>query len=565
MTATAPGYVTISRRPLDLEDYIDILRRHAGWIIGPMFAGLVIAIVVAFSLPNVYESSAVMQITPSQISEALVQTTVNQQLAERVQQMQSNILSRTSLSNLIQDPRLNLYPEERTKEPMEDVVDAMRRDVKINIASEAATGKKGASVFTITFAYRRRKEAQMTVQALITRFIEESTNTQRTQQNTLKEFFGDELAMAKANLEKRNEDLTKFRKDNQGRLPEESNMNMAALSSLQAQVSNVSEQLNRLANDRVTLEAHLSYLKNQLSLTDLMAQDAPGTNSPTARQNEELQSLNKQIESGELRLEQLLQQYRPTYPDIRDLQSNLKVLKRQRDALQAKQEKELADAATAAKAKQPTKTTNFQVASSQTSIQGDIDRTNALLQNNESDRKHRLEEQDRLTKEIESYRSRLAATSVLEAQYMDLQRDYQSAAEKYERLQHQQDLTAQNAELVSRKATEFLDVLDPPTNPQKPSKPQRGFIVGAGLAVSFIVGLALAGVQEAKDTSLKNLKDVRAYTNLPVLSSIPLLENTLLVKRKRRIMYLAWSAAVIIGLLAIAAALFYYSTVIANT
>ncbi|HVW87701.1 MAG TPA: GNVR domain-containing protein, partial [Bryobacteraceae bacterium] len=163
------------------------------------------------------------------------------------------------------------------------------------------------------------------------------------------------------------------------------------------------------------------------------------------------------------------------------------------------------------------------------------------------------------------YRSRLAATSVLEAQYMDLQRDYQSAAEKYERLQHQQDLTAQNAELVSRKATEFLDVLDPPTNPQKPSKPQRGFIVGAGLAVSFIVGLALAGVQEAKDTSLKNLKDVRAYTNLPVLSSIPLLENTLLVKRKRRIMYLAWSAAVIIGLLAIAAALFYYSTVIANT
>jgi hypothetical protein len=44
----------------------------------------------------------------------------------------------------------------------------------------------------------------------------------------------------------------------------------------------------------------------------------------------------------------------------------------------------------------------------------------------------------------------------------------------------------------------------------------------------------LAAAKEVKDASLKNLKDVRAYTNLPVLSSIPLLENALLVRRKRR-------------------------------
>ncbi len=73
------------------------------------------------------------------------------------------------------------------------------------------------------------------------------------------------------------------------------------------------------------------------------------------------------------------------------------------------------------------------------------------------------------------------------------------------------------------------------------------------MGVGFVLGIALAGLQELRDTSLKNLKDVRAYTNLPVLSSIPLLENTMLVRRKRRLAYLAWSAAVIIGLLAIGA------------
>ena len=113
---------------------------------------------------------------------------------------------------------------------------------------------------------------------------------------------------------------------------------------------------------------------------------------------------------------------------------------------------------------------------------------------------------------------------------------------------------------LDRKAGENLDVLDPPSLPVQPTKPNRWLIVRAGTALSFILGICLAGVQEAKDTSLKNLKDVRAYTNLPVLSSIPLLENTMLVRRKRRISYLAWSAAVIVGILAVSASLYYHYT-----
>ena len=88
---------------------------------------------------------------------------------------------------------------------------------------------------------------------------------------------------------------------------------------------------------------------------------------------------------------------------------------------------------------------------------------------------------------------------------------------------------------------------------------RHGLLIGLGFALSIILGLGMAGLQEAKDTSLKNLKDVRAYTNLPVLCSIPLLENTMLVKRKRRLTYLAWAAAVILGAAAVAGSLIYYT------
>jgi hypothetical protein len=121
-----------------------------------------------------------------------------------------------------------------------------------------------------------------------------------------------------------------------------------------------------------------------------------------------------------------------------------------------------------------------------------------------------------------------------------------------------QSLTDQSDQLLQRKAGEQLEILDPPSLPQNPSKPNRWEIVGGGAAGAFILGLARAGFQEAKDSSLKNLKDVRAYTNVPVLCSIPLLENTMLVRRKRRLAYLAWSAAVIIGIIAVGSSLYYH-------
>ena len=565
MTATQP-YIAVSRRPLDLEDYINVARRHSGWIIGPTFAGLVISVVIAFCWPNVYEAKAVMQITPSQISDTLVQSTVNQQLNERIQQMQSNIESRQSLATLINDPRLNLYPDLRKKEPMEDVEDEMRSAIHIQI-NQDVTQRKGASIFTISFEYSTRKGAQDTVNALITRFIQESTTTQRDQQNTLQEFFGDEVAQAKANLEKQQEALTKFRQDNEGRLPEQEAMNIEQLRSLETQVSGVNQDINRLQNERVTLETHLTYLENSLKLNTTMAEEQDNValpNSTVYRQNEELAGMNRTIEQQELQLQQLKQIFQPTYPDIKNIESSLKILRQKRDSLMAQQQK--AQEAEAAKPRPVApKRTNYKALGEQAQIEGDISHYRGLLRNNDTDKDNRLKDRDRLNKELEGYRARLAATSVLAAPYADLQRDYASAAEKYEKYQKQKDLTNQSAELISRRATEYLDTLDAPTTPQKPTSPKRGLIIGAGLGLSLMLGLALAGVQEARDASLKNLKDVRAYTNLPVLCSIPLLENTLLVKRKRRITALAWSVAVVVGILAVCGSLFYYFSVIAIT
>jgi succinoglycan biosynthesis transport protein ExoP len=180
------GYVNVSRRQPDVEDYIDILRRYRSWIVGPTFAGLVIAVVVAFLWPDTFVSTAVMRITPQQISERLVPSNISTQMAERLLAMRQQIESRTQLQELILRPSLNLYPKERARKPMEDVIDQMRNAIDIKILETGAMQEqqKFASAFRISFSYSDRYKAQAVVRELVSKFTEETNNQLRQQANT---------------------------------------------------------------------------------------------------------------------------------------------------------------------------------------------------------------------------------------------------------------------------------------------------------------------------------------------------------------------------------------------
>lgn len=563
MATPATGYVTISRRSLDLEDYIDITRRHVSWIMGPTLFGTVVAVVVAFVLPNTYISTAVMRITPSQISANIVPTTLNQQLTERIMTMQQDILSRTSLSNIIQDPRLDLYKSDRANRPLEDVIETMRtRDIAIRIIElpGSVLERRGASAFNISFSYPDAHKAQQVVQTMMTKFTEVNLTSQREQQSVVTSFVHDQLLEARANLDRLNEELTKFKVANAGKLPEQSSLNIAQLSALQQQLATASAALERLDQTKVQLDAHLDTLKQQMEIYKMFDKEPDLASATISRQNDRLAMLNKQVTDTESSLAQMHQVYKSTYPDIRDAENRLQVVRKERDDLLQKELEQSDKAAALPKDTNPKKKATLQQAQSFSALQGQIDATMAQAKSLEMERNSRMRDEEQLKKQMIAYQERLTATSVIEGKYAELIIGQKASSDKVQVLEGKENLTEQNGQLLQRKAGENLEVLDPPSLPEKPAKPNRLLVVGSGAAISFILGLAMAGVQEARDTSLKNLKDVRAYTNLPVLSSIPLLENTMLVRRQRRLSYLAWSAGIIVGMLCVSGAMYYYYT-----
>jgi uncharacterized protein involved in exopolysaccharide biosynthesis len=545
------GYVSVSRRPPDIEDYIDILRRYRSWIVGPTFAGLVIAVVVAFLWPDTFISTAVMRITPQQISERLVPSNISTQMAERLLAMQQQIESRTQLQELIQRPSLNLYPKERQRKPMEDVIEQMRKAIKINIVEMGAAQaqQKFASAFEISFSYSDRYKAQAVVRELVSKFTEETNNQLRQQANTTTQFLNDQLKAAKENIDRLDAEMAKFKTENAGRLPEQLQSNLQAVNTLELQQQSINESINRDAQDKMMLETQIQNLEHEATF---VGSNLEQMSSREAVKNERIIQLNNRILDFETQLSGARQTYREDHPSIRSLEAQLGVLKKQRDDL----EKEESNAA--AKAGAPKKVQNPQVAQSLESLKLQMVNVKAQIQARNMEMEERAKRLKELQGEIGVYRARIEASPINEQKYAGMLRDYNIAKADYDEKAQKKDISITSSNLEERKAGENLETLDPPSLPEQASEPNRLLMAGAGIGLGLFFGVFMAGAKEMKDTSLKNLKDVRAYTNLPVLSSIPLLENALLVRRKRRLFWLGWSTAIIVGTIAMSSSMYYY-------
>jgi capsular polysaccharide biosynthesis protein len=124
----------------------------------------------SFVIPDRYVSTAVLRVVPfprggARTAQGEIEYTA------RLRQLTQDVLSRGSLTELIQRLELDLYRRHQQRYPLADVINDMRnRDIRI--APTPAFGFAGPGRFEISFAYPDRFKAQAVVRGLVTKFLE---------------------------------------------------------------------------------------------------------------------------------------------------------------------------------------------------------------------------------------------------------------------------------------------------------------------------------------------------------------------------------------------------------
>ena len=538
-------YSVIARRPPDLDDFVDMARRHWAWIAGPLFAGLVLSVVVAFLWPDTYVSDSRLRIVPAQVPERFVPSNFSTQMEQRVQVIMQGALSRENLASLIK--KHNLYPDLIASKPMEDVVEQMRKrfSLRVDGARNTPWETGPSAVFQITFGYSNRTSARAVVQDVVGQLMSENVTVTKAQSDMTASFLDAEYQTAAKNMRDLDTQMTEARIRFAGSLPDDMSVTVGALSSLQTQLSSVSDAISRARQDKFLLVTHIENLRSQQKNLGSVQEDAA-----TTIKGERLTQLNRSILEMETQISALRETYKEDHPDIRTSKARLEVLRRERDRLEEEDRQAQASSKPRPQSAGALKTSK--------DIDLAIHSAQAQIQLKDEEIEQRLKAQAKINEQIQLYQSRIQNSPTGAVEYARINRDYQMAKEKYQEISQKKSQSDMAKKVVDRQAGERLELLEQASLPLSPKEPNRWLIIGTGLAIGLIAGAGMVAGIEMKDTSLKNLKDVRAYTRLNVLGSVPLLENDLVTRRKRRLAWLAWSAATIVGVVMMSSSMLYY-------
>jgi hypothetical protein len=131
--------------------------------------GLVSGAIASFSAPKRHISTGVVRIESDPGAD------------DRFHQAVTEALSRGSLAEIIQRPALNLYPAERSRYPMEDIIEGMRKDIRVVLRKDGAV--------EVSAAYSDPAKAEAITRAIMNRLAISTDTATRNRASTWQKFW----------------------------------------------------------------------------------------------------------------------------------------------------------------------------------------------------------------------------------------------------------------------------------------------------------------------------------------------------------------------------------------
>jgi len=472
---------------LQLKDYINLARRRKWWIILTAAAISVIAVTVAYRLPDYFRSETVIMVDPQQVPSNYVASPVTTSIQDRLSTIQQQVMSPSRLKKVIDT--LGLYPELRGKVSDQVTIAKMQKATTIEVAN---AGDRRLSSFRIGFQAAEPHVAAKVANELATQFIDENLRVRGEQFSGTTDFLNAELQDTKRQLEQKESEMGRVKSTYIMDLPESKQYHLEALTTLRNELRESQDRVSQDQQQKVMLQ---SMLASSSPAVDLDPDNGEMSGSPAHRQ----------IEKLETSLSELRARYGSSYPDVRKIQSQI-------DDLKKKEEQELKNGP--AVGEQPTL---------RNAVKNPV--IEAQLQKLDDEIATEQKRQPDLQQQIDFHSSKLEREPVFEQQIAGLMRDYDTLRGHYNLLLDKKLSAEMATQLESRQEGERFVVLDAAPVPDAPAGPNRILIAAAGILAGMLAGFALAVVVEMADECVRNEKEAAQLAGKGVLAGIPLIRT----------------------------------------
>ena len=511
---------------VEVRVYWNIAVRRRWWLMGPAFAIGFAVLVIALLWPASYKSDALILVEQQKIPSKYVTPNVVTDLDSRLKSMTQQILSRTRLESLIQ--QFNLYPHERKHMSTDEVIDLMRKDITIELAQvpEKAETTDQPATFHIGYSADNPQVAQRVDSELTSLFIEKSLEARAQQSASTTSFLQSQLEAARKDLALQEEQLRSYKMKYLGELPQQEQSNLQILNSLQVQLQASTEALGRAEQQRIYLQSLRSEYQ-AMAQSESGASTAPGAGSGSTAETA-LRDLRKQ-------LSELQAKYTSKHPEVVRVQKEIAEWELIKNGTKASPS-DLPSAA-AAPAGRPA-----------------VAEVDSRLKAIEVEIENNKEQGEKLRRQIDEVRGRLSLTPVREQQLAEVTRNYQNSRENYQSLLDKEMQSELATNLEKRQEGEQFRIIDPPSFPDKPYKPNRPMIIFGGWLLALCAGAASAGFREVTDALVKNEDHLKKQVRVPILARIPILYSPKQWRRRKfhQVIEIVSVALLVAGSLALA-------------
>lgn len=517
--------MSVEFRQRSVNDFWRMLKRRKWLILLPIITMTAAIGYVVYKLPSVYESKTVLTVKPPAIPDTVVQPLSSTDLLQRIEAINKQVLSRSSLESMIS--KFSLFElEKNAGVPTEVMVDKMRKNIIVDLEK---TDTEKLAAFNITYQDRSPEAARNVTAEVASKYINAMMVDTQLEATNTQEFIDSELQQKKTNLDVLEKERLGIMMQNVDTLPEAAQGLIAQLEGLRKNEENLSKDIQSMNAEKGRLNDGTRALNSQIRLVEDLGEKDIKENLKSASditKSPAYASLVQKRAELTAKLKSLKSQYTDKMPLVVDVKEQIKANEKEIELLRSSADKTVEDISRSSDIKADIQKRSFEIEKQR--IEGQISNIDSQV----SFKEQQIQQN---SGQIQMLQSKLNTIPNVKVMLEGVEAKYQSAVKAYDELSAKKDNAQLIVNQVSKAQGETIEVVDPANLPTSPVAPKRGMLTAFGGAIGLMIGLFLAALFEIPRLfRIQSIEDAKHYTGLPLLAAVPpLLTQNEISWRKR--------------------------------